>query len=165
MLQSNKIRDAVRLFELIETAHSIEALRTLDREAGRIAKRQKILLQVNISADPRKAGLSPEAVHAIIADGTSPFEHLELRGLMTITESYDTAEEARPDFRALRELRDGLPGASPAFRAYDPRELSMGMSQDFEVAIEEGATWIRIGTDLFGPREAAWRPRPEAESP
>lgn len=142
-LQSNKARDAVALFDVIESVHSEKILSAIAKEAGRIGSVKRIFLQVNISEDPAKAGFAPEGMKAIL-EKAKTLTGVKVEGLMTITKDYLQAEEARPDFRALRVLRDSL----------DPTlELSMGMSSDFEVAIQEGATLVRIGSALFGSRE------------
>ena len=144
-LQSNKASKAVALFDVIESVHSEKILVALAHEAEKIGKTQGIFLQVNISGDEAKAGFAAEEIQQAVTRAKS-FRHLLLLGLMTITRDYAVAEAARADFRALRELRDSV---DPALG------LSMGMSGDFEVAIEEGATVVRIGTALFGPRVGA----------
>lgn len=149
-LQANKARRAVLLFDLIHSLDSIALARRLDRlcvEAGRDAL--DVLAQVDLGDEETKTGASeedlPELVAAVVA-----CERLRLRGLMTLPPFFDDAERARPYFRRLRELRDALRsrldfGASGG-------ELSMGMSHDYEIAIDEGATMVRIGTAIFGER-------------
>ena len=108
-----------------------------------------MLLQVNVSGEPQKSGAAPDEVPALLA-ACAPLGHLRVAGLMTVPEVSDDPEATRPAFARLRALRDALrerPGGAGL------RELSMGMSADFEVAIEEGATLVRVGTALFGPRE------------
>lgn len=150
-LQSNKARRAVELFDVIETVDSVELAVRLDRILGehRPGSRYPVLLQVNVDRDPAKAGLDPEAV-AWALERIAELPRLEVRGLMTIGRLVAEPEAARPTFRALRRLgerlrRSGLP-LGP--------ELSMGMSDDFEVAVEEGATLVRIGRAIFGERPA-----------
>lgn len=139
-LQSNKAKDAVRLFDVIQSIDSVDLAQKVARAAESAGKRQKVFLQVNIGREEQKSGAAVEAVPQLVrAIGDMPA--LELEGLMAIPPAGE-AEEMRPYFRALRSLRDeaGL------------QELSMGMTDDFEVAIEEGATVIRVGRALFGSR-------------
>jgi PLP dependent protein len=135
-LQSNKAKDAAKLFDVIQTIDSPSLAEKLARAAGE--SRIEALLEVNIGREPQKAGLMPEDVAAVAKD-VAPL--VRLRGLMTIP-PHGTPDETRQYFRELRKLRDdlGLP------------ELSMGMSEDFEAAIEEGATIVRVGRAIFGER-------------
>ncbi len=160
-LQSNKARRAVEAFDLIESVDSVELARRLDRIVRDLrslpsdgpvpdARRLPVLLQVNVDSDPTKAGFAPAALGEAL-DELLGLEALRVDGLMTIGRLVDDPEAARPTFRALRKLADGL-------RAGDPRlgsELSMGMSDDYPVAVEEGATVVRVGRALFGDRPAA----------
>lgn len=150
-LQSNKARRAVELFDAIETLDSVDLAVRLDRIVGELrpGTRFPVLLQVNVDRDPAKAGLDPEAV-AWALERIGELTRLEVRGLMTIGRLVAEPEAARPTFRALRRLgerlrRSGLP-LGP--------ELSMGMTDDFEVAVEEGATIVRVGRAIFGERPA-----------
>lgn len=144
-LQKNKAKDAVRLCDVIESVDSPELVGILDVEAGKVGKIQEVFLQVNISKDTLKSGFSPEMLQTFFAEDPSRFKNLKINGLMTITKLYAQAEQVRPDFSALRDLRDKL--------SYDKAlHLSMGMSSDFEIAIEEGATFIRVGSAIFGER-------------
>lgn len=149
-LQSNKCRDAVQLFDMVESVDGLALARELDRRAGESAKTLPILLQVNVAGESTKFGYSPEQVLADLT-GLNALRHLEIHGLMTIAPYASDPERARPVFRRLRELKDSCEQALGAPLPH----LSMGMSGDFEVAIEEGATLIRVGTALFGAR-----PRP-----
>jgi PLP dependent protein len=146
-LQSNKVRLALPLFELIHGVDSLELLADIDRIAGELGLFPRILLQVNVSGEASKFGFAPvkllESVEKIVC-----FERLQIEGLMTIPPLALAAEHSRRYFVALRELRDRL-GQECRFPL---PELSMGMSNDFEVAIEEGATMVRIGTAVFGQR-------------
>lgn len=137
-LQSNKARDAVELFELIHSVDSVKLAGELNKWADRAGKTQPILLEVNVSGEASKFGIRPEDLPATLAE-IQKFPRLEVRGLMTVP---PLGKDPRPYFRQLRQLRDqtGL------------RELSMGMSHDFETAIQEGATLVRIGTAIFGER-------------
>ncbi len=141
-LQTNKARDAVALFELIHSVDSVKLAVELNKWAERAGKTQAILLEVNASGEASKFGLKPEDVDAALSE-INQLSRLEVQGLMTIAPLRDDIEEVRPCFRRLREWRDGA----------GLRELSMGMTHDFEIAIEEGATLVRIGTAIFGERQ------------
>jgi len=148
-LQSNKARRAIETFDVIETVDSPELAQRLDRLAAddRADARLPVLVQVNVDRDAAKAGFQPEALEASMGELLA-LRHLEIRGLMTVGRLVETAEEARPTFGALRELASRLRGRHPGLGD----ELSMGMSDDFEVAVEEGATIVRVGRALFGER-------------
>ena len=141
-LQSNKASDAVALFELIHSVDSVKLAVELNKWAERAGKTQAILLEINVSEEASKFGLRPEDLDAALRD-INHLPRLEVQGLMTIAPLRDDIEEVRPYFRRLRELRDGS----------GLRELSMGMTHDFEIAIEEGATMVRIGAAIFGERQ------------
>jgi PLP dependent protein len=148
-LQSNKARRALDLFDTIETVHSIELAARLD---GLLAAQsgggnRAVLLQVNVDADPAKSGFKPEELARAI-EGLDALERLDYRGLMTVGRLVDDPELARPAFLTLRTLSGRIRSTWPRLGA----ELSMGMSDDFEVAVEEGATIVRIGRALFGER-------------
>lgn len=149
-LQSNKARWAVELFDLIHSVDSEKLVRVLDREARDAGRTVRVLLEVNVSGESSKFGLRPEAVPAVLAAANAS-SNLVVAGMMTMAPYAPDPEKARPVFQALRELRDRM--AAESGTPFE--ELSMGMSGDFEVAIEEGATLIRIGTLLFGERKAA----------
>ena len=152
-LQSNKIRDAVRLADVIESVHSLKVLRGIAKEAQAIGKRQSIFLQVNIGNDPLKSGFAAHEVAEVCAEVGVHRDVLALHGLMTITPLYDVVSEVRRDFQAMSELRARLINGAAAAHFEEQRVLlSMGMSSDFEIAIEEGADLIRVGTSLFGER-------------
>jgi PLP dependent protein len=150
-LQSNKARRAVELFDVIESVDSVELAARLDRlvEELRPDRPLPILLQVNVDADPGKAGFDPAVLEGDLAR-LADLPALRLEGLMTVGRLVDRSE-ARPTFVALRTLGDRLRGREPRLGP----ELSMGMSADYDVAIEEGATIVRIGRALFGDRPAA----------
>lgn len=139
-LQSNKAKDAVQLFEVIQTIDSEGLAEKVARAAEAAGKTQDVLLQVNIGREPQKSGLDPADTRAI-ADRVAKMPSLRLLGLMTIPPIGDP-ESTRPFFRDLRTMRDDL----------GLQELSMGMTDDFEIAIEEGATIIRVGRAIFGSR-------------
>ncbi|MBN1829719.1 MAG: YggS family pyridoxal phosphate-dependent enzyme [Deltaproteobacteria bacterium] len=148
-LQSNKAKYAVRLFDMIHSVDSLDLARELDRrsrEAGRVID---VLLEVNLSGEESKSGCSPDEAFNL-AVGCSGFPNLALKGLMTMPPWCEDPEAARPYFRKLCELKERINGKKLPGIALN--ELSMGMSGDYEVAVSEGATIIRIGTAIFGPR-------------
>lgn len=147
-LQSNKARKATGMFACIQSVDSLHLAQLLNQHAEHAGVRQPILLQVNISGESSKEGMTREETiplaHQIVA-----LPHLDVQGLMTIAPLVEDAEEVRPVFRALRHLREQLRQEVPASTWSD---LSMGMTDDFQVAIEEGATIVRIGRAIFGER-------------
>lgn len=145
-LQTNKARPAVRLFSLIHSVDNPRLAQALQRRAQQDGLELPVLIEVNTSGEASKFGVPPEEA-AELAAAVDACERLQLRGLMTMAPIVEQAGEARPCFRRLRELRDHLNGSLPLRRALT--ELSMGMSQDYEVAVEEGATMVRIGSALF----------------
>jgi pyridoxal phosphate enzyme (YggS family) len=147
-LQSNKARSAVTFFDLIHSVDRLKLALAVNDAAAHVGKVQDILLQVNLAGEASKSGAPPEAVPEL-GRHISLLTNLRLLGLMTMPPYFADPEEARPFFRALRELRDRL--EQEIVRGPLP-ELSMGMTGDFEVAVEEGATLVRIGTAIFGPR-------------
>ena len=151
-LQSNKAALAARLFDWVHSVDSAKLLETLDRQAGEAGRRLRVLVQVNVSGERSKSGLAPAAVPDVLALG-SQLRQVQVCGLMTIPPLTEDPEKARPFFRQLREWRDSWAAAT----GLDLPELSMGMTHDLEVAIEEGATCVRVGTGIFGARL-----RPEA---
>jgi pyridoxal phosphate enzyme (YggS family) len=140
-LQSNKARDAVQLFDWIHSVDREELARELDRRAHQHERRVQVLVQVNVGEEPQKGGVPPAELASLL-ETLKACSNLEVRGLMCIPPAADTAEASRPWFKRLRDLRD----------AAGLEHCSMGMSGDFEVAIEEGATMVRVGTAIFGPR-------------
>jgi pyridoxal phosphate enzyme (YggS family) len=149
-LQSNKARRAMTVFEVIESVDSVELAGRLDRLARdlRPGQRYPILLQVNVDDDPAKAGFDPADLPRAV-DSIEGMGALEVRGLMTIGRLVDRPEEARGTFRALRETSGRLRAAGARIGS----DLSMGMTDDFELAVEEGATIVRVGRALFGERD------------
>jgi pyridoxal phosphate enzyme (YggS family) len=148
-LQTNKVKDALELFDVIHSLDRLELAAELERRAAARGRTVEALLQVNVAAEASKGGVEPDAVGQAL-DAIGKLAHVRVRGLMTIPPEVEHPEESRRWFRRLRELaeRHGLP------------ELSMGMSGDFEVAVEEGATMVRVGTAIFGPRA----PRPGTDA-
>jgi pyridoxal phosphate enzyme (YggS family) len=140
-LQTNKVREALELFDVVHSVDRIDLARELDRRARARGKPIDALVQVNVAVEPTKSGWPPEAVETAV-EAVAALGGVKLRGLMVIPPAVERAEDARTWFRTLRKLaeRHGL------------TELSMGMSGDFEVAVEEGATMVRVGTAIFGPR-------------
>ncbi|MCA1556170.1 MAG: YggS family pyridoxal phosphate-dependent enzyme, partial [Acidobacteria bacterium] len=149
-LQSNKARRAIKLFDLIHTIDSAELIERLERMCAEEARAElPVLLQIDLVGEETKTGAREDELPVLLAK-VETCKHVRLAGLMTLPPFYEDAERVRPYFRRLRELRDDLRGRG-AFGA-GQGELSMGMSHDYEVAIEEGATMVRIGTAIFGAR-------------
>jgi len=159
-LQSNKIRQALPAFERLHGIDTLDLARDVNRIAGELGLFPKVFLEVNIAGESTKYGFKPEALRAAMEELLT-LDRVSVDGLMVIPPFAPEAEASRKYFAALRELRDRL---SSEFRTPLP-ELSMGMSGDFAVAIEEGATFVRVGTALFGERRGkAWKPvAPEME--
>jgi pyridoxal phosphate enzyme (YggS family) len=152
-LQSNKIKEAVRLADLIQSVHSSAVISAIAKEARKLGKRQRIYLQVNIGHDPAKSGFAPDQLQAALELAGGEGDAVSLEGLMTITPFYDQAESARSDFRAMSELKNSLIARGLEHFFADRRiRLSMGMSADYDIAIEEGADLVRVGTAIFGER-------------
>ena len=147
-LQSNKARDAVQLFSCIQSIDSLSLAEEVNKWAEKLSKRVPVMLEVNTAGEATKFGFTPENLPV---EAINALPRLELQGLMTVAPYSPTPERVRPYFKKLRELREQC---SDQLGAPLPH-LSMGMSGDFEIAIEEGATIIRIGTALFGPRSYA----------
>jgi len=148
-LQSNKAKYAVRLFDMIHSVDRIELARELDRRAKAVGNVMKILIEVNISGEGTKSGVPYKDAMQLITDVAS-LDNLSVQGLMTMPPWFDDPEDARPYFVALRELRDRV--IDENLNRIEMRELSMGMSGDYEVAVEEGATIVRVGRTIFGER-------------
>ena len=149
-LQTNKVRDAVAGFDVIQSVDRLALAEALSARAEREGRRVDVLVQVNVAEEGQKGGLRPAEIEPAMA-AMAALPGLRLRGLMTIPPLPREPEDSRPHYRALAKLLDAARawGAGPDFT-----ELSMGMSGDFEVGVEEGATMVRIGTAIFGPREA-----------
>ena len=148
-LQSNKAKYAVRLFNLIHSVDSIKLAKEINKQAQKNNKIQKILLQVNIAAEASKSGVALEGTEELL-EATLEMDHIAVCGLMTMPPFFNAPEKVRPFFRHLCELRNKLQAYLPDPTMFN--DLSMGMTGDFEVAIEEGATYIRVGTAIFGER-------------
>ncbi|VGO22554.1 YggS family pyridoxal phosphate-dependent enzyme [Pontiella sulfatireligans] len=143
-LQSNKAKVAAHYFQMVHSVDSLKLLQALESHAGTALP---VLLQVNVSGEAAKFGMKPEEVAGVI-EAANQMQKIEVHGLMTIPPFSPDPEKTRVHFSALRKLRDQLQEETGT----PLPELSMGMSHDLEVAIEEGSTWVRIGTDLFGAR-------------
>lgn len=146
-LQKNKVKYLVGNVELIHSLDSLSVSEEINKKAGKLGERQAVLIEVNTGGEDSKGGIEPDKVRAFLKQ-IEELNNIRIKGLMTMAPYSDDPEKARPYFRELRELRDKL---SPDHA--ELTELSMGMSGDFEVAIEEGATLIRVGTSIFGPRD------------
>jgi PLP dependent protein len=159
-LQSNKCRDAVHFFEMIQSVDSLSLAQEINKWADKSAKTMPILLEVNVAGESSKFGYSPEKLLAELS-GINELPRIEIHGLMTVAPWAADSEKVRPVFRRLWELKaecEQILGAPLP-------QLSMGMSGDFEVAIEEGATIIRVGTAFFGPRSTVKKPVQPADGP
>ncbi len=149
-LQKNKAKTAVELFEMIHSIDSVELADIVDKHAKKAEKKQKILLQVKLLDEISKYGILKDDLSEAIKE-ISEMKNLSIKGLMTIPPFFENPESARPYFSELRTLRDNI--NELRVTGHELRELSMGMTNDFEVAIEEGATMVRIGTAIFGERK------------
>jgi PLP dependent protein len=149
-LQTNKVKDIIGKFAYIHSLDRLSLAKELQKQAAALNMKINCLIQVNISGEDTKFGLAPEQLIAF-AKEIKMFENLQIVGLMTMAPYEMAAEATRPVFRALRELRDKLNDL--AVFPYELKHLSMGMSNDFEIAIEEGATWVRLGSVLVGKDE------------
>src|SRR6201993_1600572 len=148
-LQSNKVRFALPLFELIHGVDSLELLAHIDRVAGDLGLFPRVLLQVNVAGEASKFGFTPGKLLGLVEEIVK-FDRVQIEGLMTIPPLAPAPEHSRRYFVALRELRDRLARES----GFALPELSMGMSNDYRIAIDEGATIVRVGTAIFGERKA-----------
>ena len=153
-LQKNKVKYAVNAAELIHSVDSIELVEEINKRAEKISKVQKILLEVKTSEEETKSGLETENEILSLVKRCSELKNIELKGLMTMAPLTEDANIIRKSFRDLRNLKDQINN-----KGYNLTELSMGMTSDFEIAIEEGATMIRIGSAIFGDRDYSkdWR--------
>ena len=145
-LQNNKTAKAAEIFHAVDTLDSLKTAERLNSAAQALGKLLPVLIEVKLSPEESKHGLSPTGLSALL-EALTPLTHIEARGLMTVPPWSEDAETARPYFQQLRRLRDDHMARFPKLT-----ELSMGMSNDFRVAIEEGSTTIRIGTAIFGKR-------------
>ena len=150
-LQTNKAVKAVELFAAVDSVDSLRLAQKLNTSAQQLGKKIKVLIEINVGSEAAKSGVGPESRELEeLLSAAAELEHLEIRGLMTIPPFTEDPQQARPYFRKLHELRDQV--AARRLAAVNMDVLSMGMSHDFEVAIEEGATCVRVGTAIFGER-------------
>jgi len=149
-LQTNKAKYAVRLFDCVHSVDRLELAQELNKRAKAVNRTLDILIEVNVSGEQTKNGVSPAQVRELIGR-IAGLENLSVRGLMTMAPYSDDPETSRPYFQALRQLRDDI--AREEIPRVQMAELSMGMTDDFEVAIEEGSTIVRIGRAIFGARQ------------
>ncbi|MFQ6057620.1 MAG: YggS family pyridoxal phosphate-dependent enzyme [Anaerolineae bacterium] len=155
-LQRNKVKRALELFDIIHSVDSVRLAREISRRCQRAERTMPILLEVNVSGEGTKYGFAPGEIKAAVEDMVT-LPGLTIQGLMTMAPIVEDPEEARPYFRRLRQLRDELRGGFPQV---EWRHLSMGMTDDFEVAVEEGATMVRIGRAIFGQESTSQKPAP-----
>ena len=148
-LQKNKAKKAVQIFDMIETIDSVELAEIVDKQCGLIGKRMDVLIEVNSGRETRKAGVEPEKVESIIRNMSS-LQNIRIKGLMTMGPWLDNPEGLRPYFKLTCELFEHI--SSLRIANIDIQYLSMGMSGSYQIAIEEGANIVRLGTVLFGPR-------------
>lgn len=152
-LQSNKAAKAAELFTGIDSVDSLKLAQRLNSSAEQLGKKLSVLIEVNVGGESAKSGVPPDSEELQeLLHGAAALEYLEFRGLMTVPPFTENPEEARPYFRHLRQLRDEI--AHRNLPKINMDVLSMGMSHDFEVAIEEGSTCVRVGTAIFGDRPA-----------
>jgi hypothetical protein len=149
-LQTNKAKYAVKLFDYVHSVDRLELAQELDKRAGQINRKLNVLIEVNVSKEESKSGTEKTQALELVRQ-VAHFPNLAVRGLMTMAPYSDNPENSRPYFKALRDLRDDINRANIA--GISMEELSMGMTDDFEVAIEEGATIIRVGRAIFGKRQ------------
>lgn len=145
-LQTNKVRDVVALFDVIQSVDSLKLAEKIDTECKKIGKGIPILIEVNTSREPQKSGIAPEAVQALI-EKIATFENIRVKGLMTIAIDSEDSEKIRACFRELKTLFDTI--ARQKIPNVEMRWLSMGMSEDYKIAIEEGANMVRVGRVIF----------------
>ena len=149
-LQSNKVKKAVQLFDLIESVDSLKLLRDIDKKAKAIDKAQKVLLQVNIGNEEQKFGFEKDKIEQVFTNIDS-LKNIQIKGLMCIP-PFVSAEQTRSYFREMKVLFDTLKEDCKEINNVHMQELSMGMSGDYKIAIEEGATMVRVGSAIFGKR-------------
>jgi hypothetical protein len=150
-LQRNKAKAAAELFDLIETLDSVALAREMDKQGRQRGKKIRVFVEINLAGEESKSGIA-KADLASLLEAIATLDHVAVEGLMTVPPFREDPEESRPYFRELRELKDNF--NAQRIPHVDLQELSMGMTHDYPVAIEEGATIVRIGTALFGPRKA-----------
>ena len=150
-IQSNKAKSVADLFHMVHTVDRIKLAKALDKESEILGKKLPVLIQVNIGEETQKSGVLPDQAEELLKN-LKQFKHLQVKGLMTMPPYKEDPEEVRPFYRELRKMSEKF-SEKGYFDETDRIELSMGMSHDFLVAIEEGATLVRVGTAIFGPRQ------------
>lgn len=148
-LQKNKAKDAVKLFSWIHSVDSLDLARAIDKRAALAGRKMNVLIEVKLSPENSKFGVLPEDAENLVGEILS-MEHLSVRGLMTIPPYSPEPEDSRPYFKKLKIIKEEI-GKKLGLADFD--QLSMGMSADYDIAIEEGATMVRVGTAIFGPRK------------
>jgi len=148
-LQSNKVKRAVEIFDLIETVDSVELAGEIDKRAAALGKVMPVLVEINSGHEPQKAGILPGEAESLVRE-IAPFKNIRVEGLMTMGPFEGNPEDARPYFRETKRVFEDLKALS--IPGIELHRLSMGMTNSFRVAVEEGATMVRIGTLIFGPR-------------
>lgn len=148
-LQTNKVRQTINLFDMIQSVDRINLAEEINKMAKQSNKRTSVLIQVNISKETTKSGIERDSVISLVSE-IANLTNIKVEGLMAMPPYFDDPEDARPYFKSLRELKGEI--EKKRFENISMKELSMGMSNDFEVAVEEGATIIRVGTAIFGER-------------
>ncbi|MGA2774625.1 MAG: YggS family pyridoxal phosphate-dependent enzyme [Candidatus Omnitrophota bacterium] len=146
-LQTNKVKDAVKIFDLIQSVDSLHLAQEIDKQAAKINKLQDVLVEIKTSPEENKSGMSPRAAVVVINEIVK-LKNVKIKGLMTIAAVVDEAQKAREYFKELREFKEKID--SFHLESCDMRFLSMGMTDDYEVAIEEGSNMLRIGRGIFG---------------
>jgi pyridoxal phosphate enzyme (YggS family) len=149
-LQSNKAKYVAHFISMVHSIDSLDTAKELSKRAGESKRKLDVLIEINISGEEAKHGVQPSEAEALIARILDTAPNLQLRGLMGVASFETELERTRPQFALLRKLRESIRSRFPELQNFD--QLSMGMSNDFEIAIEEGATIVRIGSALFGER-------------
>jgi len=149
-LQTNKVKKAVKIFDMIETVDSVKIANAIDKECKKLGKVMPVLVEVNSAEEPQKAGVMPDEVISFI-QSISQLSNIRIKGLMTMGPLVDDPEELRPYFRKTKQLFEKIKEMN--IPNVEMKYLSMGMSDSYKVAIEEGANIVRIGTKIFGPRQ------------
>jgi pyridoxal phosphate enzyme (YggS family) len=153
-LQRNKVKRAMYVFDMIETVDSLRLAQAMDRQCAEIGKKMSVLIEINSGREQNKSGVLPEDIDELVAN-MSTFKNLQLQGLMTMGPLFGDPENARPYFKVTKTAFDRLADAN--ISNIEMRFLSMGMSNNYHIAIEEGANLVRIGTKLFGERHNSRR--------
>ena len=149
-LQRNKVKNALKVFDCIQSVDSLRLVKEIDKQSGKLGRNVSILVEINIADEESKYGIKPDETLEMIQQ-IAPFQNLHIEGLMTMEPYLHNPEDARPYFKRMKQLFDDM--GSQHVANVEMKILSMGMSNSYEVAIEEGSNMVRIGTKLFGPRK------------